>query len=54
MGEKLKSPKAFNNTAVQKNFDNFFRKVDVNGDNKVDRSELYSYCLSNSSIGDEL
>lgn len=32
---------------VQKEFDEFFNKVDINGDGKIDRWELFSYCINN-------
>jgi hypothetical protein len=32
---------------VQKGFDDFFAKVDINNDGKIDRWELYSYCINN-------
>ena len=32
---------------VQKNFEDFFKKVDTNNDGKIDRWELYEYCIKN-------
>jgi Ca2+-binding EF-hand superfamily protein len=32
---------------VQREFEDFFTKVDTNKDGKIDRWELYDYCLKN-------
>lgn len=32
---------------VQREFEEFFAKVDTNNDGKIDRWELYDYCLKN-------
>lgn len=45
--EELKSHRFFNKKMVQKGFDDFFRKVDTNNDGKIDRWELYQYCINN-------
>ena len=31
---------------VQREFDTFMKKVDINQDGKIDRWELYQYCLN--------
>lgn len=43
--DELKGTKFFNRKMVQKNFEDFFQKVDTNHDNKIDRWELYDYCV---------
>lgn len=45
--EELKVHKYFNRKMVQKEYEEFFAKVDTNGDGKIDRWELYDYCLKN-------
>ena len=45
--EELKNHTFFNKKMVQKEFDQFFAKVDTNNDGKIDRWELYDYCLKN-------
>ena len=47
--DELKGSKFFNRKMAQKNFENFFQKVDTNHDGKIDRWELYDYCLRNIS-----
>ena len=51
--EELRSHKFFNRKMVQRNFQEFFDKVDTNKDGKIDRWELYEYCLHNITPGDE-
>jgi hypothetical protein len=36
-----------NKPVIMKEFDDFFAKVDKNKDGKVDRWELYEYCINN-------
>jgi len=36
-----------NRKMVQKSFEDFFAKVDANNDGKIDRWELYDYCIKN-------
>lgn len=45
--DELKDHKFLNKKLVQKEFDQFFRKVDTNNDGKIDRWELYEYCMNN-------
>ena len=45
--DELKSHKYFNKKLVQKEYEQFFRKVDTNNDGKIDRWELYEYCMNN-------
>lgn len=45
--EELKTHKYFNRKMVQKSYEEFFAKVDTNHDGKIDRWELYEYCLKN-------
>lgn len=45
--EELKTHKYINRKMVQKGFEDFFRQVDTNNDNKIDRWELYEYCIKN-------
>ena len=45
--EELKSHKYFNRKLVTRNFEAFFNTVDANNDGKIDRWELYEYCLKN-------
>lgn len=45
--EELKAHKYFNRKMVQKSYEDFFNKVDTNRDGKIDRWELYDYCLKN-------
>lgn len=45
--EELKGHKYFNKKMVQREFEGFFTKVDTNNDGKIDRWELYDYCLKN-------
>lgn len=45
--EELKTHKYINRKMVQKGFEDFFRQVDTNNDNKIDRWELYDYCIKN-------
>lgn len=45
--EELKTHKYFDRKMVQREFEDFFRKVDTNKDNKIDRWELYDYCIKN-------
>jgi Ca2+-binding EF-hand superfamily protein len=45
--EELKGHKYLNRKMVQKGFEDFFRQVDTNNDNKIDRWELYDYCIKN-------
>lgn len=45
--DELKTHKFFNKKMVQKNFQDFFDKVDTNHDGKIDRWELYDYCIHN-------
>ena len=47
VNEELKAHKFFNKKMVQKNFEDFFHKVDTNNDGKIDRWELYEYCIKN-------
>lgn len=52
--DELKGQKQMNKRMVQKNFEEFFQKVDTNDDNKIDRWELYDYCLANITPEDNL
>ena len=52
--DELKGQKQLNKRLVQKNFEDFFQKVDTNKDNKIDRWELYDYCLANITPEDNL
>jgi hypothetical protein len=45
--DELKSHKFLNRKMVQKEYEEFFTKVDTNKDGKIDRWELYDYCLKN-------
>lgn len=45
--DELKSHKYFNRTMVTRNLETFFATVDTNGDGKIDRWELYEYCVKN-------
>jgi len=45
--EELKSHPFFNKRMVQKSFEQFFQNVDTNNDGKIDRWELYEYCMKN-------
>ena len=45
--EELRTHKYFNKKMVQKEYETFFRKVDTNNDGKIDRWELYDYCVKN-------
>lgn len=45
--EEIKGHRYMNKTLVQKEFDEFFNKVDINNDGKIDRWELYTYCMHN-------
>ena len=47
--DELKTHKYLNKKMVQTEFDNFFKKVDTNNDGKIDRWELYEYCIKNIS-----
>jgi hypothetical protein len=51
--DELKGHKYFNKKMIQKNFENFFQKVDTNKDNKIDRWELYDYCINNITPDDQ-
>ena len=42
---ELRSNRFFNKGQVQKNFQSFFDKVDSNRDGRIDRWELYDYCI---------
>ena len=44
--EELKGAKYFDKKMVQRNFEDFFKKVDTNHDGKIDRWELYDYCIN--------
>jgi Ca2+-binding EF-hand superfamily protein len=43
----LKDNPFFDRKIVQKNFDSFFQDVDKGKDGKIDRYELYEYCIDN-------
>ena len=43
----------FNKKLVQKDFEMFFRKVDTSHDGKIDRWELYNYCIKNIKPEDD-
>ena len=45
--EELKTHKYFKKETVKRDHNDFFSKVDVSGDGKIDRWELYNYCLNN-------
>lgn len=45
--EQLKDHKFMNRKMVQTQFEQFFAKVDTNNDGKIDRWELYDYCIKN-------
>ena len=47
VNEELRSQRFLNKKMVQKNFEDFFKKVDTNNDGKIDRWELYEYCIKN-------
>ena len=51
--DELKGKKFFDRKMVQKNFEDFFQKVDTNHDNKIDRWELYEYCMNNITPDNE-
>ena len=43
----------FSKKMVERDFENFFRKVDKDNDNRIDRWDLYDYCLKNITPDDE-
>lgn len=45
--DELKSHTYFNKKMVQREFEDFFVKVDTISGGKIDRWELYDYCLNN-------
>ena len=45
--DELAQHRFFNKKMVQKGFEDFFKKVDTNNDGKIDRWELYEYCIHN-------
>lgn len=45
--DELKTHKYFKRDIVKKEFDEFFAKTDANADGKIDRWELYDYCMNN-------
>lgn len=47
MRDEVKAHKYFKKESVRKNHATFFAMADNNGDGKIDRWELYDYCVKN-------
>jgi hypothetical protein len=47
MRDEVKSHNYMNRPVIMKEFDQFFNKVDTNKDGKIDRWELYEFCVYN-------
>jgi Ca2+-binding EF-hand superfamily protein len=45
--DEVKAHKYFKKESVRKNHATFFAMADNNGDGKIDRWELYDYCVKN-------
>jgi len=45
--DELKTHPYYNKKMVQTKYDEFFTQVDTNNDGKIDRWELYDYCVKN-------
>ena len=53
VNDYLRTRRFLNKKLVQKGFDDFFKKVDTSKEGKIDRWELYEYCLKNITPDDE-
>ena len=51
--EYVKSHPFFDKQLITKDFETFFKKVDTSHDGKIDRWELYLYCIKNIKPDDD-